>query len=199
MHELSKKKVIAITGSIGSGKSQVSSILSKKYPVIDCDRINAKLLEKGEDGYNLLVQLPWIELDENQELDKRKMAAKMFTNLEYRKQAEAILHPLIFKKIDEWKEKQTSQLIFVEVPILFEIQAQSKFDEVWCVLCDLETALYRLQAYRNFTKEDALARINNQLDPIYKKEHSDVIIENNGDLVELEKNINTALKENVWI
>lgn len=196
MSNLSKKKVIALTGSIGSGKSQVSYYLKeKKYPVIDCDEINAKLLERGEDGYNELVKLPWIELDENQNINKIKMATNVFSDLEKKKLVESILHPLIFKKIDEWKEKQTSELIFVEVPILFEIQAESRFDEVWCVCCDLKTALYRLETYRNFTKEDALARIENQLDPLYKREHSDVVIENNGTLEDLIREIETALKE----
>ncbi len=194
MHELSKKKVIAITGTIGSGKSKVSSILSKKYPVIDCDKINAKLLQKGEEGYNCLIQLPWIELDEKGEIDKKKMASKIFLNQNLKNDVENILHPLIFKKIEEWIKKQNSDLIFVEVPLLFEIQAQDRFDEVWCIVCDLDKALYRLQTYRNFTKEDAEARIHNQLDVDYKKKYSDVVIENNESIEELEKEIEKILK-----
>ena len=193
MHKMSEKKVIAITGTIGSGKSMVSSILSKNYPVIDCDQINAKLLEKNEDGYNELIKLPWIILDDNGNIDKKKMASSMFSNREYKEKVESILHPLIFKKIDEWKKNQSSSLIFVEVPILFEIQAQSHFDEIWCVSCDLDTALNRLVKYRNFTYDEAMMRVKHQLDPEYKKKLSDVVILNDGSIADLEKQINEIL------
>ena len=41
-----KKKVIGITGSMGSGKSEISRYLRKKYPVLDCDQVNADLLKR---------------------------------------------------------------------------------------------------------------------------------------------------------
>ena len=52
MSKLSKKKVIGITGSMGSGKSEISRYLKNKYPVLDCDQVNADLLKKGNLGYN---------------------------------------------------------------------------------------------------------------------------------------------------
>ena len=194
MHELSKKKVIALTGSMGSGKSQATNYISKFYPVTDCDKINAQLLIKGQEGYNELVQLDWIQLDEQGEIDKKSMAFSMFSDIEKKKRVELILHPLIFKKIDEWVSKQTSSIVFVEVPILFEINAESRFDEVWCIYCDLDIALERLMAYRNFTKEEALARLQSQLDPEIKISKSDVVIQNNGSLEELERNIDQYLE-----
>ena len=54
MSKLSKKKVIGITGSMGSGKSEISRYLRKKYPVLDCDQVNADLLKKGNLGYQKL-------------------------------------------------------------------------------------------------------------------------------------------------
>ena len=71
MHTLSEKKMIAITGSMGSGKSEVSKYVSQLYPVIDCDKINAHLLEKGEKGYHKLIQLDWVVLDKNGQIDKK--------------------------------------------------------------------------------------------------------------------------------
>lgn len=50
MSKMSKKKVIGITGSMGSGKSEISRYLRKKYPVLDCDQVNADLLKKGKFG-----------------------------------------------------------------------------------------------------------------------------------------------------
>lgn len=47
MSELSKKKIIGITGSIGAGKSKVAAYLRQTYPVLDCDKVNAQLLKKA--------------------------------------------------------------------------------------------------------------------------------------------------------
>lgn len=48
MSELSKKKIIGITGSIGAGKSKVAAYLRQTYPVLDCDKVNAQLLKKRQ-------------------------------------------------------------------------------------------------------------------------------------------------------
>lgn len=193
MHTLSEKKMIAITGSMGSGKSEVSKYVLQLYPVIDCDKINAHLLEKGEKGYHKLIQLDWVVLDENGQIDKKEMARCMFSDAEKRKEAESILHPLIFEEINIWKEKQNASYLFVEVPLLFEIQAQSYFDEIWCVYCDLDTAIQRLIEYRHFTYDQAMARIKKQLSVDYKKKNSDILIENNGNKEQLYHQIDIIL------
>ena len=86
MSKLSKKKVIGITGSMGSGKSEISRYLRKKYPVLDCDQVNADLLKKGNLGYQKLNDLHIVELDSNGEIIKESLASYMFSNVEHRKQ-----------------------------------------------------------------------------------------------------------------
>ena len=66
MSKLSKKKVIGITGSMGSGKSEISRYLRKKYPVLDCDQVNADLLKKGNLGYQKLNDLRIVQPIVNQ-------------------------------------------------------------------------------------------------------------------------------------
>ena len=72
MSKMSKKKVIGITGSMGSGKSEISRYLRKKYPVLDCDQVNADLLKKGNLGYQKLNDLHIVELDSNGEIIKER-------------------------------------------------------------------------------------------------------------------------------
>ena len=165
MSKMSKKKVIGITGSMGSGKSEISRYLRKKYPVLDCDQVNADLLKKGNLGYQKLNDLRIVELDSNGQIIKESLASYMFSKAEHRKQVEAILHPLIFEQMHKWIYEQESSIVFVEMPILFEISAQDHFDSIWCVVADLDVALSRLQTYRNFTREQALARLVSQMNP----------------------------------
>lgn len=195
MSALSKKKVIAITGSMGSGKSKVSSLIREKYPVIDCDEINRELIKKGNEGYNQLILLKYIQLDKLGYIDKTHMANQVFKNPVYKKEVESILHPLIFQKVDEWVCTQNVPVVFVEVPILFECNRQNQFDEVWCVVCCQQIALDRLQKGRNISKEQALMRLHNQLDPSIKARQSDVVIENDGSLEELKCKVYGELRK----
>lgn len=194
MSRMSKKKVIAITGSMGSGKSKVSEILSQKYPVTDCDQINSFLLQKGNEGYFSLISKPYIHLLASGEIDKVAMASAMFADPSIKKEVESILHPLIFEEIGKWVRKQKENLVFVEVPILFEIHAEKKFDEVWCVVCDEKIALDRLQKYRHIPEKEAKARLNCQMSVEEKISKSQVVLYNNGLVSDLEKEIEKELE-----
>ena len=195
MSKMSKKKVIGITGSMGSGKSEISRYLRNKYPVLDCDQVNADLLKKGNLGYQKLNDLRIVELDSNGQIIKESLASYMFSKAEHRKQVEAILHPLIFKQMHKWICEQESSIVFVEMPILFEISAQEHFDSIWCVVADLDVALSRLQTYRNFTREQALARLVSQMNPEEKMAKSDIVLRNNSTVEQLHMQIEDALKE----
>ena len=194
MSRMSKKKVIAITGSMGSGKSKVKEILSRKYPVIDCDQINAFLLQKGNEGYFSLISKPYIHLLASGEIDKVAMASAMFADPSVKKEVESILHPLIFEEIGKWVRKQNENLVFVEVPILFEIHAENKFDEVWCVVCDEKIAIDRLQNYRHITEKEAKSRLNCQMSVEEKMSKSQVVLYNNGSVSALEEEIEKELE-----
>ena len=199
MSKLSEKKVIAITGTMGSGKSKVSEILSHSFPVIDCDRINELLLKKGNEGYFALISKPYIHLLENGEIDKVAMSKSMFTDKKIKNEVESILHPLIFSEIDCWVKAQRKDYVFVEVPLLFEIQAQNHFDQVWCVVCDEEIALSRLQKYRQISSQEAKRRIRTQMSVEEKVKRSQVVINNNGTVEQLREKVMAALERmGIW-
>ena len=162
---------------------------------MDCDQVNADLLKKGNLGYQKLNDLRIVELDSNGQIIKESLASYMFFKAEHRKQVEAILHPLIFEQMHKWIYEQESSIVFVEMPILFEISAQDHFDSIWCVVADLDIALSRLQTYRNFTREQALARLVSQMNPEEKMAKSDIVLQNNGTVEQLHKQIEEALKE----
>ncbi len=189
MPELSEKKIIGLTGSMGSGKSTVASIIRERFPVLDCDEVNRNLLKKGNAGYEALLSNGLIFLDEEGEIDKKKMASAIFSDEDLRKKSESILHPLIFEEMEKWISEQRTPLIFIEMPLLFESSAQGHFDEIWCVISDSDIALERLQKGRNISPEEALARWKAQFDPEYKRAHSEVVIFNNGSLEELREQI----------
>lgn len=194
MSKLSGSKVIGITGTMGSGKSTVTSILSKHIPTTDCDQLNARLLEKDQPGYLELKKQNLLYTDENLNTDKQQMASRMFTDSEYKKQCEAILHPLILQAMKDWIADQTG-LCAVEVPLLFELGLENEFDEVWCVSCSLPVALERLSSKRNVDPQEARRRLAAQLSPAEKEAKSQKVFYNNGTVEELERNVLQALEE----
>lgn len=200
MSKMSKKKVIGITGSMGSGKSAVSSIVKEIYPVIDCDKINADLLLPDHDGFNELKKNGLIELDRNGFIDKGKLSLSMFNDENVKIQVENILHPLIFKKMKEWIDLQESELVFVEMPLLFEVDATKYFDSIWCIVVSENIALERLEKYRNISKEEAKRRLAHQMNLQVKMDKSDSVIYNDGSLHELKEKVLEAIKkEKSWI
>lgn len=172
------QKIIAITGTIGSGKSTVAKILASRYPVIDCDRVNAELLLPGGPAYDALRALPFVKVDDQGQIDKPAMAKAIFGDASKKAAVEGILHPRIFERVQAWILQQQAPVVFVEMPVLFEIGAECRFKTIWCVTCDENVALQRLMEQRHFSREDAKARIANQWDARKKKAGSSVVIDN---------------------
>ena len=192
-------KKIGLTGVMGAGKSSVIELLKEQEVIVlDCDKINADLLEKDAKGYNALVACFGTEiLDENQRISKQKMSDVIFTNQEHKKQAEAILHPLIKEEIFyQIKQYQDQDIVVVEVPLLFEVHWESFFDEVWVVGCKEEILLERLQQFRHVSLEEAKRRLHAQMPQEEKIAKADVVFYNNSNKENLKRQICDILKVN---
>lgn len=185
-------KKIAITGVMGAGKSSVIEILKEyQYTVLDCDRMNDELLLKGHKGYVALVEVFKDSiLDEHQCIDRQKMSDQIFTNREHKKIAEGILHPFIKEEIQrQYKEHEQEDIVFVEVPLLYEIGWENSFDATWVVASEEEFLLERLMKYRGVTREEAIRRLQHQMPQKEKIEKADVVIWNNSNKEDLKQQI----------
>lgn len=180
---------IAITGTIGSGKSTVATYLRDKgYFVFDCDEVNRELLNS-----DILIDY-FPECYENGLLNKKKLANIVFNDETNRLLLESIMHPLILKRMEEESKKHDP--FFAEVPLLFEVNWDKYFDEVLLVVVSEKTALDRLLA-RGLSIEESKQRIKNQMSTKEKIERSDVIIYNDSSLFSLHEKIDGWLK-NAW-
>ena len=190
---MSKRK-IAISGTIGSGKSTVLNYLKEKgYAVFSCDEYNAFLLKKGNKGY-LLIKEAFPEVFINDELDKKALSDIIFNNPEKKEILESIEHPLIIEEMLRQKEK--NDIFFAEVPLLFEKNLQDYFDLCLLVVTDEDKAIERLQN-RGFTYTSAKERILNQMPVEIKMKRADEIIYNNDSLADLYRQIELFLDKYV--
>ncbi len=196
MSEMSE--VIAITGTMGSGKSEVRRILSDFIPTTDCDMLNARLLEPDQAGTRALKKAGLYPETEDGQLDRMALSKMMFDHPEIKKQVEGILHPLILEAMDQWIEKQRG-LCAVEVPLLFEANLQDHFNLIWCVMTDPQIALERLETGRHIPREEAQRRLDHQWSPEQKAALSDIIIRNDATKEELHQRVNAALDQSAKI
>lgn len=179
---------IAITGSIGSGKSTACEYIAELgYTVLDCDKINAEIL--NDRAYELLND-DFCDCFLDRKLDKNKLSSIVFSNIEKRKKLESILHPEILKVI----EKNNNDPLFVEVPLLFEVNWEKYFDCNILITCDENKAIDRL-ILRGLNRDEAIRRINNQMPVNQKIKKANIIIYNNSNPQNLAISIDNLLND----
>lgn len=198
------RKIIGLTGGIATGKSTVTKILiNKGYPVVDADKIAREVVEVGKPAYKDIVQEFGEEiLNQDSSINRAKLGKIIFSNREHRDMLNRIVHPRVTEEIirQTFEEFKGEKIVFLDIPLLIEERKRLEeqgltFDEVWLVYTNDETQLVRLIKRDNIDKEQALKRVNAQMPIDEKKEYSDVIIDNTGDLIALEKELSKLLKK----
>lgn len=161
-----EKKKIAITGGIGSGKSEVSKIIkSLGYEVFSCDEINAELLKKRKVLKQLKALFPTtVKGFFRPKLDKKALSSVVFSDKSALEDLNGLLHPLIMETLLSKMEKANTKAVFSEVPLLFEEGYHDLFDSVIVVKRDKEERIKSVMKRSNLTEEEVIRRINNQID-----------------------------------
>ncbi len=174
--------IAGLTGNFGMGKSYVLSLFRDLGAVtLDSDRIVALLL-KNDDVIGKIRGLFGPEVvGADGRLDKKAVAGRIFSDDASKKKLEALLHPMVFEKIDAFtaKIKKKDCLVVVEVPLLFEGEYQGRFSKIVTVHTPEETAVERL-VKAGLSRTEALSRLKAQLPIEKKKARSDYTIDNSG-------------------
>lgn len=188
---------VAITGNIASGKSQIENILSSQgFKVIDCDKVNHKLLSENIEVINQIkYEFGENILTSDNSISKQKLSEIIFNSAEKKKKLENILHKKILEQINTFFDKNKNEkIVFVSAALLFEANWQNYFDKIIFVSADEKIRLQRLIARNTLTKEQALKRIKSQLKEQEKIQKSDFVVYNNTDLINLKKSVLNIIK-----
>ena len=174
---------LAITGSIGSGKSVVSRMMNVLgVPVYDCD-VNAKRL-MTDDGF-IVSELKRMFGDECYEddgtLNRQYIASRIFTDKENIKRVNSLVHPVVKRDFEEWAAKQGSSVVAVETAILYESGMIEAVDKVLVVWADRETAISRTIQRSGMNRIQVENRMNNQMSVDDLLLMSDYSLYNDGD------------------
>lgn len=189
---MAKDKIIALTGGIGSGKSQALNILnSLGEQTLSCDVITAQLYDRQDVANALIKVFPHCCV--NGMPDRKKIASVVFTDKQKLKWLTDFLTPLV---LDECLKiaKQLGGKVFVEVPLLFECNAQDKFDGVIVITRRLDSRVKSVMERSNLTEEQVYERIHSQFDYQNADLSPYTVVSNDGTLDELKEQLIYLLK-----
>lgn len=177
-------KIIGITGGIASGKSTVTNFLRQKgFEVVDADAVVHQLQKPGGRLYRILVDHFGVEvLLDNGVLNRPLLASLIFSNPEEQEWSKEIQGQIIREELGFVRDKlaQTEDLFFMDIPLLFEQEYTSWFDETWLVYVSRDTQLDRLMKRDYLTIEAVQARLASQWPLEEKKRLASHILDNNG-------------------
>ena len=194
--------VIGLTGGIGTGKSTVSQILKDRgFPVIDLDVISHEVIEFSSVVEKIVQNFGREVLDEDEAgnctVSREKLGKIIFSDKKKRLALNSIMHPEILKvmhkKILECKSEK-NKIIFVEVQLLFEVQWEKEFDYILLVAAKRDMQVRRVLERDKRSEEEAWNIINSQMSLDEKREKSDFVIENDGNMDDLNKKVDKFLK-----
>lgn len=191
---MSFKYAIALTGGIATGKSTVIDLLEHNgFHVIDADKVAHEVLDEEHESIATMFGETFVK---NGKVDRKALGSVVFSDQKKRKALEALLHPTIYRKIAEASEKldKRAEPYIVDIPLFYE-GGRYAIENVVVVYATQEQQLERLMSRDTFSKEEALSRIGSQIDIEDKRDNATYVIDNSGNLKQLEFETERVKKE----
>ena len=186
---------VGLTGSIGVGKTFVTSVLAELgCRVLDADRTAREVVAAGSAGLRAVTEAFGTEiLQPDGTLDRTRLGAIVFADEEKRLLLNSILHPFIIaaqdERLQEWEAEDASGIAVIDAALMIESGGYKRFDKLIVVYCDRETQVTRLMARNRITREDAERRINAQMSSEEKRRYADYEIDTSGTFEEARRRV----------
>ena len=191
-------KIIGITGGIASGKSTVTNFLRQRgFQVVDADALVHQLQKPGGRLYQVLVNHFGQDIvSKNGALNRPLLANLIFSNSKEREWSKRTQGEIIREELASLLDNlaQQESIFFMDIPLLFEQDYSSWFDETWLVYVDRDVQLKRLMKRDQLSKELAEVRLSAQWPLEEKKGLASQVIDNNGSQDQLLAQVNSLLE-----
>jgi len=191
--------LVGLTGGIGSGKSTVAGMLEKRGAVVfDADLLAREAIAPGTEGHDRVVERFGSNvLAPGGGVDREALASIVFADPAARRDLEAIVHPEVRRMFAEGIQEHegTDRVVVFSAPLLVETGMHTAFEVLIVVSTPTETQVERLMRDRAMSEDAVRARIAAQLPLEAKAEVADVIVDNEGSLVELEGQVDRVWRQ----
>lgn len=184
--------LVGLTGGIGSGKSTVTRMLEERGAVIlDADVFAREAVRGGSEGFRRVVErFGRGVVAPDGELDRPRLASIVFNDRAALGDLEAVIHPEVRRLIADGIQAHldTADVVVLVNPLLIEMGTHRDCDVVVVVSVSPETQVVR-SVGRGMAEDDVRARIAAQLPLEERARQTDVIIDNEGTLDDLERQV----------
>ena len=194
--------VIGLTGSIGTGKSEVTRVLQELgAEVINADQVGHEAYTPHTESWNAVLDAFGRDiLQSDGEIDRRKLGAIVFADPEQMAKLNGIMHPRMAGMVAEKTEQMRSrgvQVVVVEAALMFEAGWETLVDEVWATASPLEIVFQRLMSRNGLDEKEVRKRIQSQMDIQERLDRADVVVDNSGDVAALEATVRSLWETRV--
>lgn len=170
---------VGLTGGIGSGKSTVCEIFGVLgIPYFSADEYARELVDTDIDIIREINQIAGRDLYAGGTLDRGALAKLIFSDNDNLARINAAVHPKVFSAFLKWSEKQAAPYVIMEAAILYESGGERYTDMVVAVTAPVEERVMRVIGRNKLSREEVMARINNQMDQSVIAGRANRIIDN---------------------
>lgn len=179
--------IIGLTGGIASGKSTVSALFVRKgAALVDADVIAREVMLPGHpvlaaavEAFGDRILLP------DGSLDRAGLGEIVFRDPEALQTLNNLTHPAIRREIKDrmyaLEQENPQRLVIVDIPLLYESELDSMFDQIIVVYVPRRVQLARLMERSGMKLEQAEDRLRSQMDIELKRRKANYVIDNSGD------------------
>ncbi|MCI9078252.1 MAG: dephospho-CoA kinase [Lachnospiraceae bacterium] len=183
--------VIGITGGVGSGKSLVAKLASRKYNagLLIADKLGHVVMEPGRPAFNKIIEMFGSSiLGQDGSIDRKKLADIVFNNDKAWSGMNSIIHPEVMMYIENYIGSRRDQegYIILETAIMYETGCDRFCNEIWYVYVPEDARIKRLSENRGYTEEKSRSIIKKQKPDSFFMERAGRIIDNTGSIKDLE-------------
>ncbi len=187
------KNAIVLTGGIATGKSTVASLfMLHGFLIIDADKVAHEVLDEEVDSIASLFGQEYIK---DNRVDRKKLGSLIFNNKEQKEKLEAFVHPLIKQKIIEKAKvfELQNKPYLIDIPLFFE-KGNYDIKRSIVVYTPKDIQVQRLIDRDKCSYDEAIVKIENQMDIEQKKLLGSFIIDNSKDLKNLQNEVERVKK-----
>lgn len=191
--------IIGVTGGIASGKSTVAGLFAARgLPVVDTDLIAREVVRPGSPGLTRLVETFGRRvLDPRGGLDRPALRRHIMSHPGDRTRLNALLHPMIFQRMQARLAAIRAPLALVAIPLLVETGADKYLHRTLVVDVPETCQIKRLMVRDGMTREDAERMLATQASRERRLAHATDVIDNSGPLSDLTAQV--ARRYRLWL
>lgn len=176
-----RPRLIAITGNIAAGKSEVCKWFRERgYKVYLTDKIAHECLQKDFTKKQLYYRFGKDIFTEKNQIDRAKLGEIVFADKNKLQLLNSIVHPLVRQEMQQIIDNAEDEILIFEIPLLFESGLERAFDFSINVSVKKQKQKERLAQRDEIASQQQEQRINSQMSNEKKNQKADFVIDNNG-------------------